>query len=242
MSKKIALITGGNRGIGLETASQLGQKGIHVILGSRRREDGDAAATKLREAGMSAEAIKLDVTNANDIRTAAQAVEKAHGHLDILVNNAGILDRSKAGHPSAETLETWRRTFDTNLFGLIAVTQAFLPLLKKSPAGRIVNLSSGLGSLTLHSDPHSHLYGSKIAAYNVSKTAVNAWTVELAWELRDTSIKVNAADPGHVKTDMGGPGARLELAEGAQTVVDLALLDADGPTGAFIHRGNVQPW
>jgi len=242
MSKKIALITGGNRGIGLETASQLAQKGVHVILGSRRREDGEAAASKLREAGLSAEAVKLDVTNADDIRAAAQAVETTHGRLDILVNNAGILDRSKAGKPSEETLETWRRTFDTNLFGLIAVTQAFLPLLKKSPAGRIVNLSSGLASLTLHSDPQSHLYGFKIAAYNVSKTAVNAWTVELAWELRDTGIKVNAADPGHVKTDMGGPDAKLELPVGAQTIVDLALLGADGPTGAFIHRGNTQPW
>jgi NAD(P)-dependent dehydrogenase (short-subunit alcohol dehydrogenase family) len=242
MPDKIALITGANRGIGLEAARQLAQRGIHVIIGCRRRADGEAATAKLRASGASVEALKLDVTRADDIAAAAQAVATTHGRLDILVNNAGILDRGAAGHPSEETLETWHRTFETNVFGMIAVTQAFLPLLKKSDAGRIVNLTSGLASLTQHSDPGSRLYPIKIAAYNVSKTAVNAWTVQLAWELRDTSIKVNAADPGHVKTDMGGADAMLELPEGAETVVDLALLGADGPTGAYSHRGKVQPW
>ena len=138
---------------------------------------------------------------------------------------------------------TWRRTFDTNVFGLIATTQAFLPLLRKSPAGRIVNLSSILGSITLHSTPGSPIYESKnYASYNVSKSAVNAYTVQLAYELRDSPIKVNAAHPGWVKTDMGGQGASMELEDGAKTSVTLATLGADGPNGAYIHMGETLPW
>jgi len=144
--------------------------------------------------------------------------------------------------PSEQTLETWRKTFDANVFGLVATTQAFLPLLKNSAAGRIVNLSSILGSNTLHATPGSPIYDFKVPAYNVSKSAVNAWTVHLAYELKDSKIKVNAAHPGHVKTDMGGEAAPMEIVDGAKTSVQLALLGEDGPSGAYIHLGETLPW
>jgi NAD(P)-dependent dehydrogenase (short-subunit alcohol dehydrogenase family) len=240
---KIALITGANKGIGLETARQLARAGgIHVLLGARDPAKGAAAARTLIGEGLEVEALALDVTDAASIAAAARSVEERFGRLDILVNNAGISVRAGGPRVSAETLEAWRRTFDTNLFGLIAVTQAFLPLLRKAEAARIVNLSSILGSITLHADPSSPIYHYKVAAYDVSKTAVNAWTVHLAYELRDTPIKVNAAHPGHVKTDMGGEGAPLEVSEGAKTSVALALLGPDGPSGTFVHLGRTLPW
>ena len=242
MSNKIALITGANKGIGLETARQLAQKGVHVILAARDRAKAVQASLKLQGEGLGAEALTLDVTDAASIAEAVREVAHKHRHLDILVNNAGIMIDSYAKKPSEQDLDTWRRTFDTNLFGLVAVTQAFLPLLKKSAAGRIVNLSSMLGSTTLHSDPASPIYDVKVPAYNVSKAAVNAWTAHLAYELRDTPIKVNAAHPGHVKTDMGGAGAPMEIFDGARTSVQLALLGADGPTGSFSHLGQTLPW
>ena len=144
---------------------------------------------------------------------------------------------------SEQSLDTWRETFDTNVFGLIATTEAFLPLLRKSDAGRIVNLSSILGSIEFHATPGSPVYESKdTPAYNVSKSAVNAYTVQLAYELKDTKIKVNAAHPGWVKTDMGGEGAMMEIEDGAKTSVALATLGADGPNGTFVHMGEPLPW
>lgn len=240
---KIALITGANKGIGFETARQLARSGgVHVLLASRNPAKGVQAALTLQTEGLDVEALTLDVTNPVSIEAAATEVAKRYGRLDILINNAGIgLDDVKKP-VSAQPLDIWRKTFDTNLFGLIAVTQAFLPLLRKAPAGRIVNLSSVLASLTLHSDPASPIYGFKIPAYNVSKTAVNGWTVQLAYELRDTPIKVNAAHPGYVKTDLGGPDAPMEIVDGAKTSVALALLGADGPSGAYIHLGERLPW
>ena len=240
---KIALITGANKGIGFETARQLAQSGgVHVVLAARDRARSVQAALTLQAEGLDVEALTLDVTDAGSIAAAAAWVTDKFGVLDILINNAGIgLDEgSKA--VSAQTLDTWRKTFDTNLFGVIAVTQAFLPLLRKSDAGRIVNLSSILASLTLHSDPSSPVYDFKIPAYNVSKTALNGWTVQLAYELRGTKIKVNAAHPGHVKTDLGGPSAPMEVVDGAKTGVALALIGPEGPNGAFIHRGEPLPW
>ncbi len=243
MPDKIALITGANKGIGFETARQLGKSGgVHVLLASRDQAKGIAAAKRLQEEGLNVSAIALDVTDAKSIAAAAKAVEAEYGRLDILINNAGINPSDGTTKVSEQKLDTWHRVFETNLFALIAVTQAFLPLLKKSPAGRIVNLSSVLASLTLHSDPKSGIYDFKIPAYNVSKTAVNGWTVQLAYELRDTPIKVNAAHPGYVKTDMGGPSAPMEIVDGAKTSVALALLDAAGPSGAFIHMGERLPW
>jgi NAD(P)-dependent dehydrogenase (short-subunit alcohol dehydrogenase family) len=242
MSDKIALITGANKGIGFETARQLARTGVHVILGSRERAKGVDAALKLQAEGLSVEALEIDVSHLGSIGEAARAVERKHGRLDILINNAGVLLDDLSKKPSEQTLESWRKTFDTNVFGLVAVTQAFLPLLKKSAAGRIVNLSSILGSNTLHSDPASPIYGFKAPAYNVSKSAVNAWTVHLAYELKDSKIKVNAAHPGHVKTDMGGEAAPMEIVDGAKTSVQLALIGEDGPSGAYIHLGQPLPW
>jgi NAD(P)-dependent dehydrogenase (short-subunit alcohol dehydrogenase family) len=170
------------------------------------------------------------------------SVEREFGRLDILINNAGIMLDDPTKKVSEQSLAAWRGTFETNLFGLIATTQAFLPLLRKSNAGRIVNLSSILGSNTLHADPQSPIYDFKLPAYNVSKSAVNAYTVQLAYELRDTPIKVNAAHPGWVKTEMGGEGAEMEIPDGAKTSVALATLPADGPSGAFLHLGEPLPW
>jgi NAD(P)-dependent dehydrogenase (short-subunit alcohol dehydrogenase family) len=160
-----------------------------------------------------------------------------------LINNAGLMLDEKEKKVSEQSLETWRETFETNVFGLIATTQAFLPLLRKSEAGRIVNLSSILGSITLHAKPGSAIYESKAyASYNVSKSAVNAYTVQLAYELKDTKIKVNAAHPGWVKTEMGGEGATMEIEDGAKTSVALATIGADGPNGAYLHMGEALPW
>jgi NAD(P)-dependent dehydrogenase (short-subunit alcohol dehydrogenase family) len=239
---KIALITGANKGIGFETARQLAQAGVKVIIGARDGAKGEAAAEKIRAEGYDATAIALDVASAANIAAAAERIAEQYGHLDILINNAGVMLDDRTIATSAQTLDTWRATFDTNVFGLIAVTQAFLPLLKKAPAGRIVNLSSILGSLSLHSDPKSPIYGYAVPAYNVSKSAVNAWTVQLAVELKDSAIKVNAAHPGHVQTDMGGASAPMALVDGAKTSVQLALLDESGPSGGYFHLGQPLPW
>ena len=242
-SKKIALVTGATRGIGLETVRQLAQQDVHVILAGRDRTKASAVADSLRKQGLDVDALALDVADNASIATAAAEVEAKYGRLDILVNNAGIMvdDISKA--PSQQPLANWRKTFDTNVFGVIAVTQAFLPLLQKAPAGRIVNVSSLLGSITHHADPASPIYDYKApVSYNVSKSTVNAWTVQLAHELRDTSIKVNTIHPGHVKTDMGGDTAPMEIADGAKTSVALALIGKDGPNGSFSHLGQTLPW
>jgi len=241
-TKRIALITGANKGIGFETARQLGKQQITVLLGARDAAKGEAAAAKLRAEGLEARALELDVTVSASIQRAADKVAQEFGRLDILVNNAGVMTDDQTKKVSEQSLSTWRTTFETNVFGVVAVTQAFLPLLRKSEAGRIVNLSSILGSNTLHSDPQSPIYDFKLPAYNVSKSAVNAYTVQLAYELRDTPIKVNAAHPGWVKTEMGGEGATMELADGAKTSVALATLPADGPSGAYIHLGETLPW
>lgn len=242
MSDKIALVTGANKGIGLETVRQLARAGVRVILASRGRENGVQAALKLQAEGLAVEALQLDVTNPASIAEAAREVERKHGRLDILINNAGILIDDATRKPSEQSLEVWRKTYDTNVFGLVAVTQAFLPLIKRSKAGRIVNLSSILASNTLHSQPGSPIYDFKVPAYDSSKSAVNAWTVHLAYELRDTPIKVNAAHPGYVKTDMGGAGATMEIVDGAKTSVALALLPDDGPSGSYVHMGETLPW
>jgi NAD(P)-dependent dehydrogenase (short-subunit alcohol dehydrogenase family) len=241
-TQKIALVTGATRGIGLETVRQLAQAGVHTLLAGRNRDTAVAEALKLQAEGLPVEAILLDVTDASSISAAARSVRERHGRLDILINNAGILLDDINLDVSAQTLETWRSTFDTNLFALIAVTQAFLPLLRESAAGRIVNVSSILGSLTLHSDPASDIYGFKVPAYNASKSAVNAWTVQLAYELRDSSLKVNTVHPGYVKTDINAGQGDIEVDEGARSSVGMALIGADGPNGSFTYLGEVLPW
>jgi NAD(P)-dependent dehydrogenase (short-subunit alcohol dehydrogenase family) len=241
-ASRIALITGANKGIGLETARQLAQQGVTVLVGARDLGRGTAAASALAVQGLAAEAIQLEVTDPASIAAAVALIEQRFGRLDILVNNAGILDYAAETGPATTSIETFRRVFETNFFGLVAVTQAFLPLLRKSPAGRIVNLSSILGSIAEHADPNSPIFAARITAYDTSKAAVNLYTVELALALKDTHIKVNAAHPGWVKTDLGGEGAVLEVDVGAKTSVALATLPPEGPSGGYFHLGVHMRW
>ncbi|WP_341917116.1 SDR family oxidoreductase [Hydrocarboniphaga effusa] len=241
MQQKIALVTGGNRSIGFETARQLAQQGVHVIIGARRRGQGVEAAMQLQLQGLSVETVELDVSNRNTIIAAADEIGRKHGRLDILVNNAGIVG-DKPGAASEQPVSDWRLVFDTNLFGVIETTQAFLPLLRKSEAGRIVNVSSLLGSVALHAQPGTLDAFKNLSAYNVSKSALNAYTLHLAHELSGTSIKVNAIHPGYVKSDMNKGAGDLDLATGAKTSVDLALIGNDGPNGSFSHLGETLPW
>ncbi len=242
--EKIAFITGGNKGIGLETARQLGKTGVAVVLGSRDLAKGNAAAETLKGDGVHAEAIHFDVTQPGDYQAVYDYFDKKYGRLDILINNAGVskedfMGGNKTSTTSAEVLHD---TFDTNFFGVIQITQTLLPLLRKSPAGRIVNLSSILGSLTLHADPASPIYNAKAFAYDASKAALNSFTIHLAHELKDTKIKVNSAHPGWVKTDMGTDAAPMEIPDGAKTSVRLALLPDNGPTGGYFHMEEALPW
>ncbi|APW64208.1 SDR family oxidoreductase [Paludisphaera borealis] len=247
---KVAFITGANKGIGLETARGLGRLGVAVVIGSRNEANGREAADALRAEGIEkVEAVRFDVTRPEDHQEIARHLKERYGKLDILVNNAGVaLDEANFGDPngvnttSTVSSDILRRTFETNFFAVVALTQTLLPLIRKSPAGRIVNLSSILGSLALHSDPQSPIYGMKAFAYDASKTALNAFTVHLAHELKGTAIKVNSAHPGWVKTDMGGSAAPMELSEGGKTSVLLATLPDNGPTGGFSHVGEPLPW
>jgi NAD(P)-dependent dehydrogenase (short-subunit alcohol dehydrogenase family) len=248
--EKIAFITGANRGIGLETARGLGKLGVMVLLGSRDRGKGEKAAAELRREGVAqVEPVEFEVLKRKDHHRLAEMLEQRFGRLDILVNNAGIQRESAEfaapeGFNDTSTVSeaAIRQTFDTNFFAVIALTQTLLPLIRRSLAGRIVNLSSILGSLTLHSDPTSPIYKAKAFAYDASKTAINAFTVHLAAELHDTPIKVNSAHPGWVKTALGGAGAPLEISEGGKTSAQLATLGADGPTGGYFHLGQPLPW
>ena len=243
-SKQVALITGAYKGIGLETAKQLGQQGITVVVTARDQTKVDGAIAKLQAEGINAHGLVLDVSDTAHYGDAVQFLEKQFGKLDILVNNAGVmLDTEWGGNTTSNTTpELLRKTFDTNFFGVVALTQALLPLIRKSEAGRIVNVSSILGSLTAHSDPESPIYSNKTFAYDASKTALNAFTVHLAHELKDTKIKVNSAHPGWVKTDLGTSAAPMEIPEGATTEVDLATLGQDGVNGSYVHLGRTLPW
>jgi NAD(P)-dependent dehydrogenase (short-subunit alcohol dehydrogenase family) len=242
--KKIALVTGANRGIGFETARQLGQKGISVVVAARSVEAANETAKKLAAEGIEAYPVALDVTKQADRTSAAKFVSDKFGKLDILINNAGV--GPEDGMFALKTVNTTEKelqtVFGTNVFSVVAVTREFLPLLKKSEAGRIVNLSSILGSLTLHADPNSPIAPVKAFAYDASKSALNAFTIHLAVELKDTKIKVNSAHPGWVKTEMGTDQAPMEIVDGAKTSVDLALIGPDGPNGRFIHLGEELPW
>jgi NAD(P)-dependent dehydrogenase (short-subunit alcohol dehydrogenase family) len=233
--KKVALITGANKGLGLEIARQLAQQGVAVVLGARHGK-ADAPAADLRAQGFEARAVELDVTNADNIAALPTFLESTFGRLDILVNNAGVqLDQGFEVSP-----DTLRQTYEANVIGPYAITQALLPLLRQSPAGRIVNQSSILGSLTTISQGQGGSWATP--GYTSSKAALNMLTVVLAQHLADTNIKVNAAHPGWVKTDLGGDNAPLEVREGAQTAVRLALLPADGPTGGYFHDAEQLPW
>lgn len=243
---KKALITGANRSIGFETARQLLQKGYYVYLGSRSLENGQEAVDKLKSEDLNnVEAIELDVSNVDSIKSAREELGKKTEVLDVLINNAGIL--GGMDQTSNTDINLFKEVFDTNFFGVISVTQAFIDLLKKSEEPRIVNVTSGLGSLTLHTDPNWKYYNVKAPIYNSSKAALNMYTINLAYELRDTPFKVNVVDPGYVATDFNhhsGPGT---VQEGAARLVKCATIDSNGPTGMFFSDDNnpetgISPW
>jgi len=236
IQKTVALITGANKGLGLEIARQLGKQGLVVVLGARDEAKGAAAAAGLRKQDIDAHPVKLDVTNKDDVAALPAYFKDKFGRLDVLVNNAGISERH------SEDVESLRRVFETNLFGAVAVTYALLPLLQASRAGRIVNHSSVLGSLTtVQKNPD--MFGNFVTpSYTASKAALNGFTVALAHRTRGTDLKVNSAHPGWVKTDMGGAKAPMNVVDGAKTAVRLATLPADGPTGQFFHLGDPLPW
>lgn len=240
---KIALITGANKGIGFEIARQLGQLGNIVLVGARNSTNGAKAASILEAEGMTAVAIELDVTDQQSIDAAVKSINQSYGKLDILVNNAGISLREYETPPSMLDIAAFRQTFETNFFGAFAVTKAMLPLLRKSEAGRIVNQSTELGSLSLQSDSNSfYAKMPPLLAYNSSKTALNALTVALARELRETPIKVNSVSPGYCATDLNGHSGFMTAAQGAQIAVKFATLDADGPNGGFYGGEETVAW
>jgi NAD(P)-dependent dehydrogenase (short-subunit alcohol dehydrogenase family) len=240
-SKRIALVTGANKGIGFEIARQVGKSGACVLVGARNPAMGEAAAATLKGEGVEARFINIDLVQPATIQAAAAAILTDYGRLDILVNNAGIADRSD-GPPSTASIDAVRRVFETNFFGTLMVTQAMLPLLRKSISARIVNVSSGLGSLAHNGDPTWQHANVKRMGYNGSKAALNMLTVQLAFELRDTGIKVNSADPGFTATDFNNYRGTQTVSEGAAAAIRLALLPDDGPTGGFFSAGKQEPW
>ncbi|GAA1790606.1 SDR family oxidoreductase [Luedemannella flava] len=226
-----ALITGANRGIGFETARLLGARGMTVLMGSRDAEAGEKAAAAVRADGVDARAVPLDVTDQSTIDAAAALIAEEFGRLDVLVNNAGIIGMDGDGRPSLTTLATMRRVYETNVFGVVALTNALLPLLRRAPAARIVNVSSELGSIAVVTDPAGPLHFLTSLAYPSSKTALNMITAMYAKELADTNIKVNAANPGYCATDLNGHSGFRTAEQGARVSVHLATLPEDGPSG-----------
>jgi len=237
-TSRIALVTGGNKGIGLEIARQLARAGIHVVIGARDDSRAANAVADLAKDGLDVESIHLDLDDAASIDTAAAQLKAAHGRLDILVNNAGIFDFADAA-PGTASVEAVRRVMEVNFIGTLAVTQAMLPLLRAAPEGRIVNLSSSLGSLTLNGDPTSPYYANQFIGYNASKAALNMLTVQLHEALKETGIKVNSVSPGFVKTDLTGYGT-MTPEEGARLPVHYALGGDD--SGLFVEPDGTTPW
>jgi NAD(P)-dependent dehydrogenase (short-subunit alcohol dehydrogenase family) len=249
-NKPVALITGANQGIGLQIAKELAAKNFTVLVGSRDYARGEEAA---KTVDGDAHALQLDVTDKASIVTAAERVRTEFGRLDVLVNNAAISNTglrpgvpieeyAKSTRTSTVSLDEMRAVFETNVFGVVAVTQAMLPLLRESPAARIVNVSSGVGSLTRNSDPaypYRPIFG---PVYPASKTALNAVTLAMAIELESTGIKVNAACPGYTKTNLNNYAGTQTVEEGAREPVRLALLGSDGPTGTFSNADGPLPW
>jgi NAD(P)-dependent dehydrogenase (short-subunit alcohol dehydrogenase family) len=229
----IALITGANKGIGFETARLLGARQMTVLLGARDEDRGRQAERTLRDGGADVHFVQLDVADDKSVRQASEWIEAEYGRLDILVNNAGIARGDGRGAPSETTLETLRAVYETNVFGVVAVTNAMLPLLIRAPAARVVNVSSEVGSIASMTDPDSPLWPMASVPYPSSKSALNMVTVMYAKELRDTPIKVNAANPGYCATDLNGNSGFRSPEQGAQVSVHLATLPQDGPTGVL---------
>lgn len=239
--KRIALVTGANKGIGLEIARLIAQSGAFVLIGARDAQRGKAAIEDLSANGLDVALIQLDVTDPQSVSAAAARINADYGRLDILVNNAGILDQAD-GAPSGASLAAVRRAFDTNFFGALAVTQAMLPLLRKSAAGRIINMSSSLGSLALNSDPSSPCYEVRLIGYNGSKAALNLLTVQLSAELQGSSITVDSVCPGLTKTDMTGQSGDRLPAEAAVTPAKFALMAQTEDSGRFVDAEGKLPW
>jgi NAD(P)-dependent dehydrogenase (short-subunit alcohol dehydrogenase family) len=239
--RKIALVTGANKGIGYEIARGLAKEGITVLLGCRDLGRAEEAAGRLRQEGFSAEPLLLDVTRPETITATSSHIDSAHGKLDVLVNNAGIALEWQS-KPSDVDLAVVRQVYETNVFGAMAMIQAMLPLLLRSDAGRIVNLSSSLGSLCLTSDPDNPISQFLLLGYNSSKTALNAVTVQFANELRQTAVKVNAVCPGYVATDMNGHSGPRTPEQGARIAIQMATIGADGPTGGYFNEDGRIPW
>jgi NAD(P)-dependent dehydrogenase (short-subunit alcohol dehydrogenase family) len=248
--RKVALVTGANKGIGRATAEQLAALGMTVLIGARDPRRGADAAAAVRTTGGDAHAVTLDVTDPAIVQAAARRIEERFGRLDVLVNNAGITGAGQVAPmdvrgqtPSSADLDIVRAVFETNFFGVIVVTNAMLPLLRRSPAPRIVNLSSDAASLAMTSDPDGKFAGMPpVAAYAPSKTALNALTVQYANELRKDGFLVNAAAPGFVATDINDHTGYRTTAQGAAIVVRLATLGPDGPTGGFFSDDGPVPW
>jgi len=241
---RIVLITGANKGIGFEIARQLGRNGAEALIGARSVALGEAAVDELKAQGISARFLRLEVRDPDTILAAASQIEADYGRLDVLVNNAGVSDRAD-GPPSRTSVDAVRRIFETNVFGALAVAQTMLPLLKKSASGRIVNVSSGLGSLSRNSDPAWEFAAVKLCGYNASKAALNMLTVQLAAELKDSGVKVNSVDPGHpglTATDLNAHRRCQTVAEGAAAAIRFALLPDDGPSGGFFSASGPEPW
>ena len=249
--KSVALVTGANQGIGLQIAKDLAAHGIAVLVGSRNFERGQDAA---KQVGPDAHALQLDVTDQASIAAAARRVRKEFGRLDVLVNNAAISNTRKrlgqsveeyanATRPSVVSLDEMRAVWETNVFGVLAVYQAMLPLLRETPNARIVNVSSGVGSLTANSDPAFPWRSIFGPVYPASKTALNAMTLAMAIELESTGIKVNACSPGFTKTNLNNYTGTETVEEGAREAVRVALLGPDAPTGTFTRwQGETIPW
>lgn len=240
-AKKIALVTGANKGIGFEIAQQLAEHGVQVLLGARNERRGREAAESISRGGSTVHPLLLDVTDVRTISDAVSLIDRRHGHLDILVNNAGI-SGSFTGEPSQATADDLREVYETNVFGVVEVTNAMLPLLRRAPAARIVNVSGHGASLSLITDPASPFAHVNMIAYQSSKTALNAITVAYSKELKDTPIKVNVALPGYVATDINNHRGTRTPAQGAVIAVRLALLDAHGPNGATLAEDGTVPW
>jgi NAD(P)-dependent dehydrogenase (short-subunit alcohol dehydrogenase family) len=248
--KRVALVTGANQGVGLQVARELVANGLTVLVGSRNFERGEAAA---REIGPGAVALQIDVTDGDSIAAAAERIRNEFGRLDLLVNNAAISkttpgslnveEYAKTRYPSIASLDEIRTVWETNVFGVVAVYQAMLPLLRESSDARIVNVSSGVGSLTANADPAYPYHAIFGPIYPASKAALNAMTLAMMIELESTDIKVNLVSPAFTKTNLNGYAGTESVEDGSREVVRVALLGPDGPTGTFTRWENVTiPW
>ena len=242
MNTLTAFITGANKSIGFETARLLAAAGYQVFLGARDQARGEEAVATLRAAGFDrVEAVVVDVTSEESVRAAFTAVAARVSRLDVLVNNAGIPGQFQL-QPSNVDEGNLKRVFETNLFGPIRMIRIFMELLRKSEQPRIVNVTSDLASLTLHNDPNWVYYPFKSPVYGPSKTALNAYTVALAYELRDTAFKVNAVNPGYTATDFNQHRGTKKVEDAAKIIAEYAMLPADGPTGKFVSDYGETPW